>query len=253
MRKKIVAGNWKLNNNVNESIALAKEVHDLVSKEVSNKEVGIVVCPVALNVYPVAQALQGSSVKVGAQNCYSKENGAYTGELAPSMIASAGATYVIIGHSERREYFNESDQFLAEKTDAALTAGLTPLFCFGEKLEEREKGIHFDLVKNQITDGLFHLSAEQFKKVVLAYEPVWAIGTGVTASSEQAQEMHKMIRDHVASKYGQAVADQTTILYGGSCKPSNAQELFACADVDGGLIGGAALKARDFVDIIKSF
>lgn len=252
MRKKIVAGNWKLNNDLKASQALAKELVELVEAEVSG-DVGIVVCPSIINAYAVSQAVTGSKVAVGAQNCYAKESGAYTGETAPSMVKSVGAEYVILGHSERREYFNESDAFLADKVKAVLEAGLTPIFCCGETLSQREEGIHFPFVKGQLTAALFDLSEEDFRKVVIAYEPIWAIGTGVTATSAQAQEMHKELRAHVASKYGETVADDTTILYGGSCKPANAQELFACPDVDGGLIGGASLKARDFTDIIKSF
>ena len=252
MARKIVAGNWKLNNNVEESQALASELVALANNEAPN-DVEIVVCPPTVNIYPVAQKTNGSAVSVGAQNCYSKETGAFTGELAPSMAKSAGAEYIILGHSERREYFNEDDSFLADKVKAVLAAGLTPIFCCGETLGQRESGIHFDFVKGQLTNGLFDLSSEDFAKVVIAYEPIWAIGTGVTASSEQAQEMHKVLRDHLATKYGQELADATPLLYGGSCKPGNAQELFACADVDGGLIGGASLSARDFMDIIKSY
>lgn len=252
MARKIVAGNWKLNNNVEQSVQLATELVELVKKEVSN-DVSIVVCPTSVNLYPVAQTVKGTAVKVGAQNCYSKESGAYTGEVAPSMAKSVGAEYIVLGHSERREYFGEDDAFLAEKVKAVLAAGLTPIFCCGETLGQRESGIHFDFVKGQLTNSLFDLSESDFSKVVIAYEPIWAIGTGVTASSAQAQEMHKVLRDHVASKYGQAVANETSLLYGGSCKPSNAKELFACPDVDGGLIGGASLVAKDFVDIITAF
>lgn len=253
MGKHIVAGNWKLNNNVQESQNLAKELLAIVNSEIKSSDVEIVICPSLVNLFPVAEAVKGSSIAVGAQNCYSKENGAYTGETAPSMVKAAGATHVILGHSERREYFNESDALLADKTKAVLAAGLTPIFCCGETLTQREAGIHFDFVKGQLTNGLFDLPESEFKKVVIAYEPIWAIGTGVTASSAQAQEMHKLLRDHIATKYGQSVANDTSLLYGGSCKPSNAEELFACADVDGGLIGGASLSARDFVDIIKAF
>lgn len=253
MGKHIVAGNWKLNNNIQESQKLAQELVDLVAKEVTTTSVDIIVCPSIINTYAVSQTVKGSPVQVGAQNCYSKESGAFTGETAPSMVKAAGAKYVILGHSERREYFNESDSFLADKTKAVLAAGLTPIFCCGETLAQREAGIHFDFVKKQITDGLFDLPESEFRKVVIAYEPIWAIGTGVTASTEQAQEMHKLLRDHITSKYGAAVSQDTSLLYGGSCKPSNAQELFACADVDGGLIGGASLSARDFVDIINAF
>ena len=252
MGKKIVAGNWKLNNNVEASTELAAELVDLLAKEKVNN-VTVVVCPTMVNLIPVQQKVSKSEIKVGSQNCYSKDSGAYTGEVSPSMLKSAGIEYVILGHSERREYFNESDEFLAEKVKAVLASGLTPIFCCGETLTQREAGIHFDFVKQQLTNGLFDLNEEQFSKVVIAYEPIWAIGTGVTASTEQAQEMHKVLRDHIASKYGEGSAKATSLLYGGSCKPSNAQELFACADVDGGLIGGASLKASDFVEIIKSF
>ena len=252
MRKKIVAGNWKLNNDLKASQALAKELVELVEAEVSG-DVGIIVCPSIINAYAVSEAVAGSKVAVGAQNCYSKESGAFTGETAPSMVKSVGAEYVILGHSERREYFKEDDSFLSDKVKAVLEAGLTPIFCCGETLAQREEGIHFDFVKGQLTAALFDLSEADFRKVVIAYEPIWAIGTGVTATSAQAQEMHKELRAHVSSKYGEGVADDTSILYGGSCKPANAEELFACPDVDGGLIGGASLKARDFTDIIKSF
>lgn len=252
MGKKIVAGNWKLNNNVEASTELATELVNLLAKE-KVSDVTVVVCPTMVNLIPVQQKVAKSDIKVGAQNCYSKDSGAYTGEVSPSMLKSAGVEYVILGHSERREYFNESDEFLADKVKAVLASGLTPIFCCGETLTQREAGIHIDFVKKQLTKGLFDLSEEQFSKVVIAYEPIWAIGTGVTASTEQAQEMHKVLRDHIASKYGEGSARATSLLYGGSCKPSNAQELFACADVDGGLIGGASLKASDFVEIIKSF
>jgi len=252
MRKKIVAGNWKLNNDIAASKALAANLKSVVGSSLK-EGVSVVVCPTSINITTVVNELEGSPIEVGAQNCYTKSSGAFTGEISAEMIASAGAKHVILGHSERREYFGESDEFLAEKTKAILAAGLTPIFCCGETLEQREAGIHFDFVKGQLTNGLFDLSEEDFKKVVIAYEPIWAIGTGVTASSEQAQEMHKELRDHLASKYGQNVADETSILYGGSCKPGNAPELFACADIDGGLIGGAALNAEDFNGIITAF
>ncbi len=253
MRKHIVAGNWKLNNDLAASQKLAKELVELADAETSNLDVDIIVSPTAVNIYPVTQITKDSKIKVSAQNCYDKTSGAYTGELAVSMIKSVGAEAVIIGHSERREYFSESDEFVGAKVKAILAEGLLPIFCCGETLSQRESGIHFDFVKSQITNSLFNLSEEDFKKVVIAYEPIWAIGTGVTASSDQAQEMHKELRDHLASKYGQDVANETSILYGGSCKPSNAKEIFSQPDVDGGLIGGAALNARDFIDIIKSF
>ncbi|MFK7899988.1 MAG: triose-phosphate isomerase [Cyclobacteriaceae bacterium] len=251
MRKKIVAGNWKMNTDSKSASQLAKEVASAVA---NSNDVDVVICPPAINLESVNAALNGSAkVKLGAQNCHTKDSGAYTGEISTAMLQSVGASHVILGHSERREYFNESNEFIKEKVDKVLADGLTPLFCCGETLAQREAGIHFDFVNSQITESLFHLSEEEFKKVVIAYEPIWAIGTGVTASSEQAQEIHAVIRKHVASKYGQSVADETSILYGGSCKPGNAQELFACADVDGGLIGGAALKADDFAAIVNAF
>lgn len=192
-------------------------------------------------------------VHIAAQNCYDKEKGAYTGEISVDMIKSTGAGYVIIGHSERREYFNESAEVLARKVDLTLSRELNPIFCCGEQLEIREAGNHFKLVKEQIEDSLFHLDAEAMKKVVIAYEPVWAIGTGVTASPEQAQEMHAHIRGLLAEKYGRDLADEISILYGGSVGAKNAKELFSQTDVDGGLVGGASLKAADFVRIINSF
>lgn len=252
MRQKIVAGNWKLNNTSEESKKLAKEVADAYAAA-SNIGAKVVVCPTMVNLAVVADALKGSEVAVGAQNCYSKSTGAYTGEVSAEMVKSVGAEYVILGHSERREYFKEDDVLLAAKVDAALASSITPLFCCGETLDQREAGIHFDFVKGQLTNSLFHLDAATLKKVVIAYEPIWAIGTGVTASSAQAQEMHKELRDHLATKYGQDVANEISILYGGSCKPDNAKEIFACADVDGGLIGGASLKAADFIAIATSF
>jgi triosephosphate isomerase len=252
MRNKIVAGNWKMNKTIDEGLALASEVIAMVKDEVKN-DAKAVLCTPFVSIYSVAKLTSGTPVAVGAQNCYDKESGAYTGETSVSMLKAAGASYVILGHSERREYFSESNEFLAAKVNAVLKAGLTPIFCCGETLAQREKGIHIDFVNSQLTESLFHLSEEEFKKVVIAYEPIWAIGTGVTASKEQAQEMHEKIRTHLVSKYGKATAEETSILYGGSCKPDNAKELFACKDIDGGLIGGASLKARDFVDIIKSF
>ncbi len=252
MRKKIVAGNWKMNKTLDEGLALASEVIAMVKDEVTN-DAQAVLCTPFISLYSVGKLAEGSTVAVGAQNCYDKESGAYTGEISVSMLKSIGTKYVILGHSERREYFAESNALLASKVNAVLKAGLTPIFCCGETLQQREKGIHIDFINSQLSESLFHLSEDAFKKVVIAYEPIWAIGTGVTASKEQAQEMHEKIRTHLASHYGKTVAEEISILYGGSCKPDNAKELFACKDIDGGLIGGASLKARDFVDIIKSF
>jgi len=194
-----------------------------------------------------------ANVNIGAQNIHQAESGAYTGEISASQVKSVGASHVILGHSERRAYFGETDALLASKVDIALKHDLTPIFCIGETREERESGAFFDVIKTQLTDGLFHLSKEAFTSVVLAYEPVWAIGTGLTASPEQAQEVHKFIREVLADQYGQEIADNTSILYGGSCNPGNAKDLFAQADIDGGLIGGASLKSRDFIDIAKVF
>lgn len=252
MRKKIVAGNWKMNTKISEAGTLAEEVAAKFTEK-NIADVTLVVCPPFVNLQTVNEKIASSTVQLGAQNCYTKDNGAFTGEISTPMLKELGVGNVILGHSERREYFNETNEFLKEKTDKVLAEGLTPIFCCGETLAQREEGIHFEFVTNQLTESLFHLSADEFKKVVIAYEPIWAIGTGVTASSAQAQEMHAVIRKHIAEKYGQDVADEISILYGGSCKPGNAEELFACPDVDGGLIGGASLKADDFVAIAASF
>ncbi|MFN6943486.1 MAG: triose-phosphate isomerase [Cytophagaceae bacterium] len=250
MRRKIVAGNWKMNNTLEEGQKLTSEIVNMVGDEVTS-DVELIICAPYIHLVSISKLLN-NKVALGAQNCHTKASGAYTGEISASMLKSAGVQFVILGHSERREYFKEANKELAEKVNIVLANGMTPLFCCGESLEQREKGIHIDFVKQQLTESLFHLSNEDFAKVVIAYEPIWAIGTGVTASSEQAQEMHKEIRQHLKSKYKE-LADKTAILYGGSCKPDNAKELFACADVDGGLIGGASLKSRDFIDIAKSF
>ncbi len=255
MRKNIVAGNWKMNKTLQEGVQLVTDVMNLLkTKQIKSKdELGIVFGTPFISLEACASLLKGNDqVAVAAQNCYNKEGGAFTGETSVSMIKSTGAKYVIIGHSERREYFNESSKMLAEKVDITLKHGLIPIFCCGEKLEVRNANKHFDLVKQQIVESLFHLSEADFNKVVIAYEPVWAIGTGVTASSQQAQEMHAFIRNVLIEKYGSAAANHCTILYGGSCNAANAEELFANPDVDGGLIGGASLKAEDFVKIIES-
>lgn len=249
MRKKIVAGNWKMNKTLQEGIELAKDVNS----QVKENEVAVILCTPFIHLADVKKAINKKNLFLGAQNCASETSGAYTGEVSVDMIKSTGATYVIIGHSERRSYYHEDDALLNKKTKLALAAGITPIFCCGEVLAERQSGNHMNVVAKQIEKGLFDLSAEDFGKVVIAYEPVWAIGTGVNASSDQAQEMHKAIRDLIVKKYGNAVAQNTSILYGGSCKPSNAQELFANPDVDGGLIGGASLTAADFLGIVNAF
>lgn len=253
MRKKIVAGNWKMNGTQEEGQKLTSEIVNMVKDERIN-DVTVVLNPPFVHASNVKKLIGGvPNIFLGGQNCSDKESGAYTGETSAKILASFGASYVIIGHSERREYFNESNEELTEKVKLALANGLTPIFCCGEPLEIREAGTHEEYVKEQLTASLFGLSEADFAKIVIAYEPIWAIGTGKTASSDQAQEMHAAIRAHLASKYGQEIAEGTSILYGGSCKPDNAQEIFSKPDVDGGLIGGASLKSRDFVDIIKSF
>jgi triosephosphate isomerase (TIM) len=250
MRKKIVAGNWKMNKNLQEGIQLAQEIKSLVANK--PKDVEVVVCTPFIHLSEVGK-LVDTNFALGAENCASEAKGAFTGEVSAEMISSTGAKYVILGHSERRSYYHETSELLKKKVALALANGLLPIFCIGEVLEERESGKHFDVVKKQIVDGLFNLSTEEFAKVVVAYEPVWAIGTGKTASSAQAQEMHAHIRSTIAEKYGKNVAESTSILYGGSCNAANAKELFANNDVDGGLIGGASLKANDFFQIITSF
>jgi triosephosphate isomerase len=249
MREKIVAGNWKMNTTLQQGIELAESVN----KKVSGTHVTVVLCTPFIHLQAVSKIITQEALFLGAQNCADKEQGAYTGEVSAEMIKSTGAKYVIIGHSERRAYYGETNGILAEKVKLALENNLTPIFCIGEVLEEREAGKHFDVVRKQLDEGVFSLPADEFSRLVIAYEPVWAIGTGKTATPEQAQEIHKVIRDHIAKKYGQKTADTTSILYGGSCKPSNASELFANPDVDGGLIGGASLNAGDFMGIVEAF
>ncbi len=251
MRKNIVAGNWKMNKTLNEGIELAKELNSILSENKPNCDV--VIGTPFIHLAEVAKIVDKNIIGVSAQNCADKASGAYTGEVSAAMVKSTGADYVILGHSERRAYYGETDEILKDKVNLALENDLTPIFCIGEVLEEREAEKHFDVVKSQIEKGLFHLSSGEFEKIVLAYEPVWAIGTGKTASPDQAQEMHAFIRKTLAEKYGAEIADNTSILYGGSCKPSNAKELFVNPDVDGGLIGGASLKAEDFHGIVIAF
>jgi triosephosphate isomerase len=251
MRQNIVAGNWKMNKNLQEGIELAKELQSALASNKPNCRV--VIGTPFIHLTEVCKTVDQDLIGVSAQNCADQESGAYTGEVSAEMVKSTGARYVILGHSERRAYYGEDNALLKTKTDLALKNQLTPIFCIGEVLEEREADKHFEVVKSQIEEALFHLSADDFKKIVLAYEPVWAIGTGKTASPDQAQEMHAFIRKTLAGKYGQEVADEISILYGGSCKPSNAKELFSNPDVDGGLIGGASLKAEDFQGIIAAF
>ena len=251
MRKKIVAGNWKMNTTVTEGVALAKAIVEKMNEV--PKDVQLVVAPPFTHLVPVAEVLKGSSVALSAQNCADQPKGAFTGEVAAAMLKDAGCAYTILGHSERREYYHEKSATLVKKMALAFENDLKVIFCVGEKLEERNAGHHFDVVSEQVSEVLFALTAEQMKNVVIAYEPVWAIGTGVTATSAQAQEIHAFIRETLRIHFGEKVAAETTILYGGSCKPSNAKELFACPDIDGGLIGGASLKADDFVAIAKAY
>jgi len=253
MGKKIVAGNWKMNLTQEEAKTLVTEVVEIAKAELPS-DVSLVFCPSFVHLSMVKELIQGADqLFLGAQNCSNQPKGAFTGEISAAMLKSYGVDYVILGHSERRQYFQESNELLAEKVNIALENGLKVIFCCGEVLEEREGNQQEAVVSTQLKDALFHLSAEQFAEIVIAYEPVWAIGTGKTATSEQAQEMHAFIRQLLTKQYGEAVAQATTIQYGGSCKPSNARELFAGADVDGGLIGGASLKSRDFVEIGKSY
>lgn len=251
MRKNIVAGNWKMNTTLQEGVALAKEINEAL-KGVETK-CDVVIATPFTHLVPVVEAVDATRIGVGAENCADKAEGAFTGEVSAKMVASTGAQYVILGHSERRAYYHETPEILKEKVLLALENNLTPIFCVGEVLEEREAEKHFEVVAAQVKESLFNLSAEDFAKIVIAYEPVWAIGTGKTATAEQAQEIHAFIRQTIAEKYGEEIANNTSILYGGSCKPSNAGELFAKPDVDGGLIGGAALKADSFMGIITAF
>lgn len=251
MRKKIVAGNWKMNLNLQEGVALAKELNDALKAEKPNCDV--IICTPFIHLASIANFLDQNVVALGAENCADKEKGAYTGEVSAEMVKSTGASYVILGHSERRAYYHETAEILKEKVNLALANGLKVIFCVGEILEEREANRQNDVVKAQLEGSLYDLTPEQFANVVLAYEPVWAIGTGKTATAEQAEEMHAFIRATIAEKFGKTAAEETSILYGGSCKASNAKELFAKPNVDGGLIGGAALKADSFTGIINAW
>ena len=251
MRKKIVAGNWKMNTTVPEGVELAKAV--VAESACVPADVKLIVATPFTHLFPVAEAIKGSRVGLSAENCADKEKGAFTGEVSAAMLASVGCQYTILGHSERRQYYGETDAKLVDKVRLALDNGLGVILCVGEMLEERKAGRHFAVVTEQTENVLFHFSAEDMAHIIVAYEPVWAIGTGKTATADQAEEIHAFIRKTIADKFGAAVAEETSILYGGSCKPSNAKELFAQKDIDGGLIGGAALKAADFIGIAMSF
>ncbi len=252
MRKKIVAGNWKCNTNLQEGVELAKEVDKLTAEKGAGDVVVVLGTPFT-HLTKVVESVNTERIGVSAQNCAAEPKGAYTGEVSAEMVKSTGAEYVILGHSERREYYGETSETLNKKVALALENGLTPIYCCGEPLEIREAGDQNDYVRKQLEETVFNLAAEDFKKIIIAYEPIWAIGTGKTATSDQAQEMHAFIRSALANRFGNEVAEETSVLYGGSCKPSNAKELFANKDVDGGLIGGASLKAEDFLGIINGF
>ena len=251
MRKNIVAGNWKMNTTLAEGVGLAKDVNEALKG--ADVKCDVVICVPFTHLASVAAVIDQNKLGLGAENCADHLKGAYTGEVSAPMVASTGARYVILGHSERRQYYGETSEILKTKVNLALAENLTPIFCIGEVLEERENGTFLDVVTRQIEEALFDLSAEDFGKLILAYEPVWAIGTGKTATAEQAEEMHAHLRGVIAGKYGQEVADNCSILYGGSCKPGNAKELFSKPDVDGGLIGGAALDAASFMGIVTAF
>ena len=250
MRTQIVAGNWKMNCDLDESQHL---LNALKQKDFSKSNAEVIVAPPYTNLYAAHKTLENSSIKISSQNINENDKGAYTGEISPSMLKSVGVEYAIIGHSERRAIYEESDNLLAKKVTAALKHDLKVMFCIGEDLEKRKADKHFEVVEEQLKKGLFHIEASQMKGIVIAYEPVWAIGTGETASPEQAQEIHEHIRNILAKQYSQEIADQTSILYGGSVKPNNAKEIFAKKDVDGGLIGGASLDADSFAEIVMSF
>jgi triosephosphate isomerase len=249
MRKKIVAGNWKMHKNAAQTSELLSE---LIAKVPANTTAQVIVAPTFVNLAAAVNQLKGTNISVAAQNVHQTESGAFTGEISADMLTGVGVNTVILGHSERRAIFNETDALIADKVNTALKHDMTVIFCFGEELKDRQSNQHFNVVENQLRDGLFQIEAKSWDKVVLAYEPVWAIGTGETASPEQAQEMHEFIRETVLKAFGKEIAENVTILYGGSVKPDNAKEIFSKPDVDGGLIGGAALKADDFVAIVTA-
>ena len=249
MRKKIVAGNWKMHKNAEQTEDLLNE---LIAKIPAETNAQVIVAPTFVNLASAVDHVDFTSINVAAQNMHQVESGAYTGEISADMLTSVGVNPVILGHSERRAIFHETDALIANKVDTALKHEMTVIFCFGEELKDRQSKNHFNIVENQLRDGLFHIEAKNWGKIVLAYEPVWAIGTGETASPEQAQEMHEFIRETVRKAFGSDVAEDVSILYGGSVKPDNAKEIFSKPDVDGGLIGGAALNAADFVAIVTA-
>lgn len=248
MRQKVVAGNWKMNKNISET----KELIEGLKAQKNTSGARVIITPSFINLTTAVDATKGTSIEVASQNMSQHDKGAYTGEVSAEMLKSAGVKITLLGHSERRSYFGETDELLVEKVNKAIAEGIEIIFCFGEELEERKSGKHFEVVASQISKALFHLGAEAFDSIILAYEPVWAIGTGETATAEQAQEMHAFIRKTLADQYDDSLAESVSILYGGSCKPSNAEEIFSKPDVDGGLIGGASLKADDFFGVVNA-
>ncbi|WP_442846417.1 triose-phosphate isomerase [Leeuwenhoekiella sp. H156] len=249
MRKHIVAGNWKMNTDLAET----QELIDGLKNINKTSDAEVIIAPPFTNLYTAFESLKGSDIEVAAQNMHQSSSGAFTGEISAAMLKGVGIKTVILGHSERRAYFGEKEDLLAEKVNTALENSMKVIYCFGEELKDRNFGEHFEVVNKQISQALFHLDADAWKHIVLAYEPVWAIGTGETASPDQAQEMHAFIRKTIAEEYSKELADSITILYGGSVKPNNAEEIFSKPDVDGGLIGGASLKAEDFMAIVNAF
>ena len=252
MRKLIVAGNWKMNTGISEGTKLAEDINKYLSEKDLPENKKVIISPPFTHLYPISKIIDPSKIILSAQNCASTENGAYTGEISAKMLQEIGVKIVILGHSERRAYFKEDNETLLKKVNIALKYGLDIIFCVGESLEQRENNKYFDVINEQISETIFKLNKDDFKRVVIAYEPVWAIGTGKTATPDQAQEIHEFIRNKIKENFDENIADNTTILYGGSCKPSNAKEIFSKKDVDGGLIGGAALKCEDFSKIIEA-
>lgn len=252
MRLPIIAGNWKMYKTVEETIEFATSLKSVL-KDVPDDKVEIVICPPFVNLQAASSIIKGSNIKLGAQNLFPKQEGAYTGEISPLMLRSIGCSYVIIGHSERREYFKETNEFVNEKVKSAIEYGLTPIMCVGEKLEEREKGLTFDVVKDHVVNGLKGISSERVQHVVIAYEPVWAIGTGKTATPQQAEEVHKFIRKQISELYDEQTSQAIRIQYGGSVKPENIKDLMACENIDGALVGGASLKVDSFEQIVKYY
>ncbi len=251
MRRKIVAGNWKMNKTLSQGLQLVDEI---LSAQNTSSQVLKIIAPPFTHLSSIAEKIKSKpDFAIAAQDCHHQPSGAFTGEVSAEMIASTGAKYVIIGHSERRMYAGDTTDILIQKLNCVLAVNLNPIFCIGESSEERNANTHLEAIRAQIKDTLFHLSAADFQKIVIAYEPVWAIGTGITATSYQAQGVHDFIRTEINKKYGKTISDATSILYGGSCNAQNAKELFSCADIDGGLIGGASLKSTDFVSITNSF